>query len=196
MQISKHRSNLDHLKHLIFWRTVSYSSFWSIVISNMLFVPALSESDPTCGRLSGYPSTFCISCLLLCPNDRSTSLPRFPFVLSHCAICGSGILSLDFVAAGRCRSEGSVISSCHHASTRNYSIAAHTPQAINQPSEISFHAALAPSPSTTTEACGGGSSPPTDQALSLSGLYLLQAPAFAQVALVPATSPCLIGAKL
>ncbi|KAG2553314.1 hypothetical protein PVAP13_9KG519126, partial [Panicum virgatum] len=82
--------------------------------------------------------------------------------------------------AGRCSSEGSVISSFHRASTRNYSISCTHTTTINQPSEISFHAALAPSPSATIEACGDGSSPPTDQALSLSGLYLLQAPASAQ----------------
>ncbi|PUZ41887.1 hypothetical protein GQ55_9G539700 [Panicum hallii var. hallii] len=149
------------------------------MISNMLFVPALSESDPTCGRL--WVSVNLLHIMSVALPQRSV---HFVTTLSICfissAICGSGILSLDFVAAGRCRSEGSVISSFHHASTRNYSIAAHTPQAINQPSEISFHAALAPSPSTTAEACGGGSSPPTDQVLSLSGLYLLQAPAFAQ----------------
>ena len=66
------------------------------------------------------------------------------------------------------------LASCTHTTT------------INQPSEISFHAALAPSPSATIEACGDDSSPPTDQALSLSGLYLLQVPSSLcpQVALV------------
>jgi len=82
MLISKHRSNIDCLKHLIFWRTVS-CGFFGQLLSLICCLHLHWEKAILLEGDSGYPSTFAWSCLLLCPNDRSTSLPLFPFLLSH-----------------------------------------------------------------------------------------------------------------
>ena len=110
MLISKHRSNIDCLKHLFFWRTVSCGFFLSIIISNMLFAPALRESDPTWGRL-WVSVNLCMIMSVTLPQRSVHFFTTLSISFISPAVCivmtNPSADTLLLQPAGRCSSEGS-----------------------------------------------------------------------------------------